>query len=262
MMSFNGKTILVTGAAGDIGSAVAQRFVKEEATILLTDVNREKLNARAEELHAAGAVTRAYVADVSDAAAVEAMVREIEFDGFVIDLLFNNAGYQGLFKKTQEYPAADFAAVVSVNLIGAFNVLRFVSEHMVKNGGGNIVNTASMAGVDAPPNMIAYGASKFGVIGLTGSSAKDLAPYNIRVNSISPAFMGPGFMWGRQVQLQAEAGSQYFDSDPKVVEQQMINSVPMRRYGSIEEIPGTVVYLMSEESSYITGINIPISGGA
>jgi NAD(P)-dependent dehydrogenase (short-subunit alcohol dehydrogenase family) len=118
-----------------------------------------------------------------------------------------------------------------------------------------------MAGVDGPPNMAAYGVSKFGIIGLTQTAAKDLAPYNIRVNAISPAFMGPGFMWDRQVKLQAEANSQYFSSDPDTVAQQMIGSVPMRRYGNINEIPGTVVFLMSEDASYITGVNVPISGG-
>jgi NAD(P)-dependent dehydrogenase (short-subunit alcohol dehydrogenase family) len=132
---------------------------------------------------------------------------------------------------------------------------------MVQAGGGSIVNTASMAGVEGPPNMAAYGSSKFGVVGLTETASKDLAPYNIRVNAISPAFMGPGYMWDRQVNLQARAGTQYFSSDPKEVEKEMIGSVPMRRYGNITEIPGTVSFLLSEEASYITGVNIPISGG-
>lgn len=277
-MRFVGKTILVTGGAGDIGFAVAQRFAAEGATILLSDLDARKVLQRADQLnvelqHASisngngetGTATRqsvhAYAADVRSADAVADMVGDIEADGLTIDMLFNNAGYQGSFKKTFEYPVDDYTKVISTNLIGAFHVLRYVSAHMVHNGGGAIVNTASMAGVDGPPNMIAYGTSKFGVIGLTGSAAKDLAPYNIRVNAISPAFMGPGFMWDRQVELQAEADSQYFDRDPKVVAKQMIGSVPMRRYGSIDEIPGTVVYLMSNEASYVTGVNIPISGG-
>lgn len=92
-------------------------------------------------------------------------------------------------------------------------------------------------------------------------AAKDLAPYNIRVNAISPAFMGPGFMWDRQVELQAKAGSQYFSTDPKEVAQQMIGSIPMRRYGNINEIPGVVAFLFSDDSSYMTGVNLPISGG-
>lgn len=277
-MQFVGKTILITGGAGDIGFAVARRFAAEGATILLSDLDARKVLQRADQLNvelqqaarsdsnsemsiATRQAVHAYVTDVCSAGAVADMVREIEADNLTIDMLFNNAGYQGLFKKTFEYPVDDYAKVISTNLIGAFHVLHYVSEHMVRNRGGAIVNTASMAGVDGPPNMIAYGSSKFGVIGLTGSAAKDLAPYNIRVNAISPAFMGPGFMWDRQVDLQAEADSQYFDRDPKVVAKQMIGAVPMRRYGSIDEIPGTVVYLMSSEASYVTGVNIPISGG-
>jgi NAD(P)-dependent dehydrogenase (short-subunit alcohol dehydrogenase family) len=260
-MNFEGKSILITGAAGDIGFAVAERFAEKGATPILTDMDADKLSKRKEQLGQRGESVYTYVADVTKLQSLKGMVEQIEADGLRIDMLFNNAGYQGLFKKTFEYPEDDFAKVININLIGAFNVLRVVSEHMVKHGGGAIVNTASMAGVDGPPNMIAYGASKFGIIGITQSAAKDLAPYNIRVNAISPAFMGPGFMWERQVQLQAEADSQYFDSDPNVVAQQMIGAVPMRRYGNITEIPGTVVYLMSEDSSYVTGVNIPISGG-
>lgn len=194
-------------------------------------------------------------------ASVKKMVDKVAADFSGIDFLFNNAGYQGVFKKIFEYPVEDFDRVIRINLSGSFYILRSVSEHMAERKKGCIVNTASMAGVDGPPNMIAYGASKFSIIGMTQSAAKDLAPYNIRVNSISPAFMGPGYMWERQVRLQAEAGSQYFSSDIKTVEEQMIGAVPMRRYGNINEIPGTVIFLMSDDASYITGVNIPISGG-
>jgi NAD(P)-dependent dehydrogenase (short-subunit alcohol dehydrogenase family) len=260
-MKLEGKCILVTGGAGDIGMAVARRFCQEGCTVLLTDLQDEKLSARKEELQAEGYGISTYTADVVDPQKVSALLKQIESDGHRIDFLFNNAGYQGDFKKTFEYPEEDFRKVIEINLIGAFQVLRAVSEHMVRNGGGAIVNTASMAGVQGPPNMIAYGSSKAAVIGMTQTAAKDLAPYGIRVNAISPAFMGPGYMWDRQVNMQAQADSQYFDSDPNVVAQQMIGSVPMRRYGAIEEIPGTVVYLMSDDASYVTSVNVPISGG-
>ena len=141
---------------------------------------------------------------------------------------------------------------------------RFAGRVLVVTGGAGEIGRQTakyMVGVDGTPNMAAYGASKFAVIGLTQTAAKDLAPYGIRVNAISPAFMGPGYMWERQVRLQAEAGSQYFSTDPEAVAEQMIGAVPMRRYGDISEIPGTVAFLMSDASSYITGVNIPISGG-
>lgn len=261
MSDFKGKWILVTGAAGDIGKAVAKRFSALGAGILITDINDEKLEISKSEIAESGADVRSFIADVTNVQSVESLVGSIESAGLSIDFLFNNAGYQGEFQMTQNYPPDDFKRVIEVNLIGAFNVLSVVSRHMVSRKTGAIVNTASMAGVDGPPNMIAYGASKAAIIAMTQSAAKDLAPFGIRVNAISPAFMGPGFMWTRQVELQAKVGSQYFDSDPEKVAAQMIGSVPMRRYGNINEIPGTVEYLMSEASSYITGVNIPISGG-
>ncbi len=258
---FEGKVALVTGGAGDIGMVTATRLAAEGAVIALLDVKEDKLLEAGSRLSNTGAQVKTYVCNVTDYAAVgkavDGVVRDLGSPG----LLFNNAGYQGQFKPVHEYPEADFDAVIRINLIGAFYVLKAVSAHMVKNKYGRIVNTASMAGVGGPPNMAAYGASKFGIVGLTETAAKDLAPYNIRVNAISPAFVGPGYMWDRQVQLQAEAGSQYFSSDPAIVAEQMIGSVPMRRYGDISEIPGTVAFLMSDDASYITGVNVPISGG-
>ncbi len=258
---FQGRVILITGGAGDIGLATAVRFAEEGADIALLDVNEEKLKKAESKLKSYGVKVGLYICDVSHYDSVRKTVAKMVVDFSGIDFFFNNAGYQGLFKKIFEYPIEDFDKLIKINLSGAFYMLREVAKHMAEQKKGCIVNMASMAGVDGPPNMIAYGASKFGVIGMTQSAAKDLAPYNIRVNSISPAFMGPGYMWERQVRLQAEAGSQYFSSDTKKVAEQMIGAVPMRRYGNIKEIPGTVIFLMSDDASYITGINVPISGG-
>ena len=124
-----------------------------------------------------------------------------------------------------------------------------------------MVNTASMAKGGAP-NMAAYSASKAAVVALTKTAAKDLAPDSIRVNSVSPAFIGPGLMWDRQVQLQADTPSQYFADDPDEVAAQMIGSVPLRRYGSLDEVAAAVLFLLSDDASYITAFDIEISGGA
>ncbi|QHC36725.1 SDR family NAD(P)-dependent oxidoreductase [Komagataeibacter xylinus] len=258
---FGGKVTLVTGAAGNIGLATAQRLAAVGSAIALLDLAGEKLDEAVRTVAAAGVTARGYGCDVTDAAGVQAVVDQVAADFGQIDFLFNNAGYQGAFAPVQDYPVEDFAHVMTINVCGAFHVLRAVSRHMVARKFGRIVNTASMAGVGGPPNMAAYGASKFAIIGLTQTASKDLAPYNIRVNAISPAFMGPGFMWDRQVELQAAVGSQYFSTDPKVVAEQMINSVPMRRYGNIKEIPGVVEFLLGDDSSYMTGVNLPIAGG-
>lgn len=258
---FSGKCVLITGAAGNIGFATAKRFAQEGANIALVDIDGEKLSNAATSLGLDEKRVRTYVCDVTSSGNVASVVRSVVDDFGAIDFLFNNAGYQGVFDRIHEYPDEDFAKVININVTGFFFVLKHVSAAMVESGGGSIVNSASMAGVGGPPNMAAYAASKFAVIGITQTASKDLAPYHIRVNAISPAFMGPGYMWDRQVELQAKVGSQYFSSDPARVAEEMINQVPMRRCGSIDEIPGTVAFLMSDDASYITGVNVPIAGG-
>lgn len=258
---FHGQTALITGGGGEIGLAIAERLASEGAAIALLDLDPEKLERNRAQLIEAGATAENFVCDVTDIDAVEQAVSAIVECFGSIELLLNNAGYQGAFSPIHQHPVAEFDKVIRINVVGAFHVLKVVSAHMVERGYGRIVNTASMAGVQGPPNMAAYGASKFAVVGLTETAAKDLAPHGIRVNAISPAFIGPGFMWDRQVQLQAEANSQYFSTNPREVARQMIDSVPMRRYGEVEEIPGTVAYLLSDDASYVTGINVHISGG-
>ena len=260
-LPFSGKVALVTGAAGNIGLATARRLATMGADLALLDLDAEKLEQARAELGVHGVRINTYTCDVTDSAQVARVVDTVVQELGQIDFLFNNAGYQGAFAPVQDYPDDDFARVMNINVCGAFHVLRHVSRHMVTRGFGRIVNTASMAGVQGPPNMAGYGASKFAIIGLTEVAAKDLAPHGIRVNAISPAFMGPGFMWDRQVELQAKAGSQYFSTDPAEVARQMIGSIPMRRYGNIDEIPGVVAFLLGDVSSYMPGVNLPISGG-
>jgi NAD(P)-dependent dehydrogenase (short-subunit alcohol dehydrogenase family) len=258
---FGGKTILITGGAGDIGRATARRFATDGAGVVLLDVNETKTKDVAAELQAFDVPVAAVRCDVTNADDVSRAFAAAAEQFGRVDYVFNNAGYQGAFATTDEYPDEDFRKVVDINVVGVFRILRAAARQMRGAGGGAIVNMASYAGVVGPANMLAYGASKFAVIGMTETAAKDLAPYHIRVNALSPSLIGPGLMWTRQTELQAAVGSQYFDRDPKVVEQQMINSVPMRRLGSLEEVANGVAFLMSDEASYITGFNLEITGG-
>ena len=125
-----------------------------------------------------------------------------------------------------------------------------------------MVNIASMAGVSGAPNMPAYSASKAAVIGLTKAAAKDLAPHRVRVNAVSPGFVGPGRMWETQVARQAATGSRYYATDPDRVAAQMIDMVPMHRYGSANEVATVVAFLLSDDASYVTGVNVEVSGGS
>ncbi|MBW6454533.1 MAG: SDR family oxidoreductase [Trueperaceae bacterium] len=258
---FDGRVVAITGGAGDIGLATARHLGRQGATVALLDVDAAKLQAATTSLEADGIRASSWHCDVTDESAVDGVVAAITERHGVIRHLFNNAGIQGAFRPVLEYPADDFVAVHRVNVLGAFLVLRAFARHMAANGGGSVVNMASMAAVGGPPNMIAYASSKAAILGMTQVASKDLAPHGIRVNAISPAFMGPGFMWTRQVELQAAAGSQYYDGDPAVVAEQMIGAVPLRRYGSVDEVPAAVAFLLGDGASYITGINVPIAGG-
>lgn len=263
MNRFDGRTALITGAAGDIGRAVAQRLAAEGAALVLADVGGD-LDATVAACRAAAPTAHVELIrfDVTDADAVRSAFADVSERGVEPDLLFNNAGYQGHFAPVIDYELEDFQKVLDVNVAGVFTVLQaFCRSLVVRGRHGAVVNTASMAHTGAP-NMVAYSASKAAVIALTKTAAKDLAAHSIRVNSISPAFIGPGQMWDRQVQLQADVPSQYFDDDPEIVAKQMIGSVPMRRYGTLDEVASVVCFLLSDDASYITAFDIEVSGGA
>lgn len=260
---FTDKVAVVTGAAGNFGEACARRLMSEGAQVALMDVRDPAEVAKKLLTEFPEGKARSYIADITDEAVVETVVGEIVKEFKRIDLLFNNAGYQGDFLPVHKYKVSDFRKILDINVTGAFIVLKTVANVMIEQSprGGSIVNTASMAGIGAPPNMPAYASSKAAVKHLSVVAAKDLAPYDVRVNSVSPAFIGPGFMWTRQVELQAKAGPPYFSSDPKKVAEGMIGSVPMKRYGSLDEVMGPVLFLLSDDASYITGEDIKIIGG-
>merc|ERR1712039_870429 len=203
----------------------------------------------------------AIVCDVTSDSSVNAAVAAVEKEMGKVTHLWNNAGYQGVMKMTEEYPVSDFQRVQDINVVGGFRVLQAFANSMKKTGGGVIVNTASVAALRGSPTMPAYVASKAAIIGMTMSVAKDYAPHNIRINAVSPALIGPGFMWDNQNNLQAASGSPYYSSDPETLGKNKIAGVPMKRLGSIEEVVKSVGFLLSEDSSYITGTNLIVDGG-
>lgn len=266
---FEGRVAVITGAAGNFGSVCARMAAAEGASLALVDLAMERLQEVEEEIRSVYNVhVKACIVDVTKEDQVEAMVREVRSKFGKIDCLFNNAGYQGTFAPVDRYSFEDFDKVMKINVNGIFAVLKHVSQVMVEQKRGAIVNTASCAGLGCPTAMPAYGSSKAAVTHLTKIAALDLAPSGVRVNSVSPAFIGPedGFMWRRQVDLQAKANPSgapefYYSNEPGLVARQMVDSVPMRRLGTPEEVVQTVLFLLSDESSYITGVDINISGG-
>ncbi|KAI2494294.1 hypothetical protein MHU86_20228 [Fragilaria crotonensis] len=262
---FFNKVIIITGAGGSFGREGCIYFAQRGAKIAALEINTSSLAETVAEVSKAcpwGAQVCSMECNVTSAEAVRDTMQMIQTTLGPIDMLWNNAGYQGEIKPTLEYDPQDFARVMEINVTGMFIVLQAAARCMAhENRGGSIVNTASVAGLRGTPAMVAYVSSKAAVLGMTVSTSKDLAPHNIRVNAVSPALIGPGYMWTRQNELHAASGSPYFASNPEVVATGKINSVPMKRLGTVEEVIKSVAFLLSSEASYTTGVNLVIDGG-
>jgi NAD(P)-dependent dehydrogenase (short-subunit alcohol dehydrogenase family) len=264
---FQGKTIVVTGAGGNFGREGCLYFSERGAKVAAMDNNLSTLEETVAYVKEKipNAEIFPMTCDVTDASNVQVGVDAITEKFGSIDLLWNNAGYQGQIRPTLEYDPADFAMVMNINVTGMFIVLQAVAKKMVAQGKKeayySIVNTSSVAGLRGTPAMVAYASSKAAVLAMTVSTSKDLAPHGIRVNAVSPALIGPGFMWDRQNELHAKSGSPYFATDPETVAKNKITGVPLKRLGSVEEVIQSVAFLLSEDASYTTGTNLVVDGG-
>jgi NAD(P)-dependent dehydrogenase (short-subunit alcohol dehydrogenase family) len=256
---------LVTGAAGDLGRAVCVALARDGWPLLITD---HPAKARGvDETREACAPSRVEIApltfDVTAHDEVADALGTFAARHGPPSAVVANAGVQGDFAPIHEHDIASLRRVLEVNVVGVFTTIQVAAALMIEaQADGAIVAMASMAGVSGAPNMPAYAASKAAVLGLMKSASRDLAPHGIRVNAVSPAFIGPGTMWDNQVARQAAAGSQYYSSDPEEVARQMIELVPLRRYGAPSEVADVICYLVGDRASYLTGINIEIAGGA
>ena len=264
--AFQGKVVVITGAGGQFGRAGCLYFAKRGARIAALDNSKDALKetftALDKELGEGNFDFKPYVCDVTNASLIAEVVDSIELRFKRIDYLWNNAGYQGKIQPLLDYDPQDFAMVMNVNVTGMFIVLQAVARKMKDQAGaGVVVNTASVAGLRGTPAMVAYASSKAAVLSMTVCASKDLAPYGIRVNAVSPALIGPGFMWDRQNELHAKSGSPYFNKDPLKVGQDKVNTVPLKRLGTVEEVLNVVAFLLSDQSSYMTGTNLQVDGG-
>ncbi|HUZ20284.1 MAG TPA: SDR family oxidoreductase [Acidimicrobiales bacterium] len=237
---FQDRVAVVTGGAGGFGAAVGARLVADGARVVLVDREEEQLRRVAGEL---GAL--ALSADVSDEAAVAGYVRRAVEEYGRIDLFFNNAGIEGRMAPIVELDVADFDRVMAVNCRGVFLGLREVLRVMLAQGGGSIVNTASMGGVKGGPNFSPYITSKHAVVGLTRCAAIEGAAHGIRVNAIAPGHIDTRMARALTRQLSPE--------DPDGLMQSVAARVPMGRYGTAEEVANLATWLLSDEASYVTG---------
>jgi len=269
--------IIITGAGGNFGREGALYFAIRGAKVVALDNNKKALNDTIEYVKEQCTISHVeakivcFECDVTKKTSVDSAVEAACQKWGTPNLLWNNAGYQGQILPTLDYDVDDFATVMNVNVTGMFTVLQAVSKRMADaNAQDNevretnkfaIVNTASVAAKRGTPAMIAYSSSKAAVLAMTVAAAKDLAPHGIRVNAISPALIGPGFMWTRQNELHAKSNSPYFSDDPEKVAANKVNSVPMKRLGTIDEVVKSVAYLLSDDSSYTTAFNLVVDGG-
>jgi NAD(P)-dependent dehydrogenase (short-subunit alcohol dehydrogenase family) len=276
---FKDKVVIITGAGGQLGREGCRYFAARGAKIVALDLSADALEETFESiLHDSSSSSgnayysfdfKPYVCDVTNAAAVDEVMSHIVSNRFQrIDLLWNNAGYQGQIAPILTLEPQDFANVMNVNVTGMFIVLQAVAKRMVQQGNATtgsccyaIVNTASVAGLRGTPAMAAYASSKAAVLTLSVTAAKELAVHGIRVNAVSPALIGPGTLWERQNALHAKVGPPYFASTAEAVAEAKIQQVPMKRLGTAEEVVKTVAFLLSDDASYTTGINMTVDGG-
>ena len=268
---FADKTVVITGGAGDIGMNTAVAFAREDASLFIVDLPRteEDLRAKCKQLKEAGAKTAEYVVcDVTNEEDVKKMVKSIADKTGRIDIFFNNAGIQGALKPLHQQDDKEFRKVIDVNIYGVFLGMKYVSQAMMESKcGGVIINTASVAGLLGPSNMAAYAASKFAVVGMTKTAAKDLASHQIRVCAIAPGIL-EGRMWSTQVQGNAKCRKELEGDETEVTEEEfkaqevrMIEGTPLKRLGRLSEVASVVTFLCSEDAAYLTGITVPIDGG-
>jgi NAD(P)-dependent dehydrogenase (short-subunit alcohol dehydrogenase family) len=242
-----GKIAIVTGAASGIGRATAGLFVAEGARVVAVDLNEQ---AGQELAEAYGDKMRFVAADVSNGEDVQRFVNATVNTFGGLDVLFSNAGI-AIFKPVEETSEEEWDRVIAVNLRACFLGIRYGAPHMMRRGGGSIINTASVHGFATGAAMGAYGASKHGVIGLTKGAALDLAKYKIRVNAICPGAVDTPLM---RSNLKAVG-----DEDEEL--RKISASEPIGRVGLPDEIARAALFLASDESSFATGAPFLIDGG-
>jgi len=252
-MRHEGKTVIVTGAAGAIGFATCEILAREGAKVMLVDIAEDRLEQCTAELLDAGHEAIAFRADCADEAQVEDYARTAMDAWGRIDGFFNNAGIEGVLAPTHEYPIEEFDKVLHVNLRGMFLGLRFVLPHMVAAGRGAVVNTASIGSERGLAGACAYNAAKHGAVGLTRTAASEVAQKGVRVNCVMPGVIETPLLVGMLEQMfdNVEAGMK------KLGEVATLN-----RVGQPREVGDVVSFLLSDEASYVNGAKWEIDGGA
>ena len=247
MFDLSGRVAVVTGGNGGIGLGMAKGLARAGARIVVAARNEEKSAAAVRELKSLGSDAFALAVDVTDEAAVQAMTDETARRCGRLDILVNNAGIN-IRKPAHEMPLADWKQVIDTNLTSAFVCARAAYPHMLRSGGGKIINIGSMLSIFGASFAPAYGASKGGLVQLTKSLAVTWAADNIQVNAILPGWIDTDLTKRARQQLQG-------------LHERVLARTPAGRWGAIDDFEGIAVFLSSAASDFVTGTAIAVDGG-
>ncbi len=248
-MSFTDKAALVTGGSSGLGRAIAITLAKQGAKVLISDINAEGGSETVRIIEEAGGTASYITGDVSNAGEVKTMVDAVVDRYGKLDIAVNNAGIAGSMNPIHHHEEAAFDQMMDINVKGVWLCMKYEIPHLRQNeNGGVIINMASVAGLIGFPGGALYSASKHAVIGLTKSAALEFASKNIRVNAVCPSFADTPMV------------SNMVDEQPRLADN--VNSAsPMRRLGTPQEIADAVVWLASDQSTFINGIALAADGG-
>ena len=241
------KVALITGGSSGIGRAVALAWAREGAKVVVSDVDRGGGEETVEQVRTAGGEAIFIAADVGKPEECEALVLgAVEMFGR-LDIACNNAGIGGPQAPTADYPLDGWAQVIGINLSGVFYGMKYQLPAMLKNGGGAIINMASILGAVGFAGAPAYAAAKHGVVGLTQTAALEYSAQGVRINAV-----GPGFIHTPMISAL---------EDNKAVNDMLVAAHPIGRLGRAEEVAELVLWLSSEKASFVTGAYYPVDGG-
>lgn len=248
---FTGRTAVVTGGAGGLGRAVCEGFAAEDAAVAVVDVSADAVGEAVDAVRSLGATVEGYLVDVSDRSAVEALMSSVSSDLGGPHVLVNLAGGSlGTPRDLDDIEPEHVDLVLDVNVKGTFYCCQAAMPHMVAAGGGAIVNTSSIGGRQpSPVTGVPYAAAKAAVVGLTKRLAKEVGAQGVRVNAVAPGLFLTGRLQGM------------FDAMAEQERREVLDAIPLHRMPELREAVDPVLFLASDESSYITGAVLDVNGG-
>ena len=248
MFALTGKVAIVTGGGRGIGRALAMGLAEAGADVAVAARTVGEIEATAAEIENRGGKALAIPTDVRDVDQVAGLLHKTIAQFGRVDILVNNAGAGNSLTRVVDMSAEAWEAMIGENLNSVFKCCKIIGEVMMKRKAGNIINLSSVAGLGPFPRLAAYAAAKAGIINLTKTLAVELAPYNIRINAIAPGFLRTAMF------LKAMP-----EDSPR--RRAQLKCIPLRRFGSPEDIVGVTIFLASDASAYVTGETIVVDGG-